>query len=145
MVFKNIRIPKRGGGTRLQRVKVLASGKYKFVKNLTKSRSAKKPTKTKTKRSVRKTAKKKRKGGKSLTQTAFKWLRMAALVAPAADNAMRHGIQRLPADIVYDYTGFNMQDGSFDAKRLMRGWGPYAAACLTTYGIPKLVNMIRRL
>lgn len=34
MVYKNIRIPKRGGGTRLQRVQVLKSGKYKFVKNL---------------------------------------------------------------------------------------------------------------
>ncbi len=31
--YKNIRIKKPGGGTRLQRVKVLASGKYKFVKN----------------------------------------------------------------------------------------------------------------
>ena len=33
MTYKNIRIKKRGGGTRLQRVQVLASGKYKFVKN----------------------------------------------------------------------------------------------------------------
>ena len=36
--FKNIRIKKRGGGTRLQRVQVLASGKYKFVKNLVKGK-----------------------------------------------------------------------------------------------------------
>ena len=35
--FKNIRLKKRGGGTRLQRVKVLKSGKFKFVKNLKKS------------------------------------------------------------------------------------------------------------
>jgi len=33
MAFKNIRIKKRGGGYRTQRVQVLASGKYKFVKN----------------------------------------------------------------------------------------------------------------
>ena len=32
--FKNIRIKMRGGKTRLQRVQVLASGKYKFVKNI---------------------------------------------------------------------------------------------------------------
>lgn len=38
--YKNIRIKKRGGGTRLQRVKVLASGKYKFVKNPTRSRTS---------------------------------------------------------------------------------------------------------
>jgi len=36
--YKDIRIKKRGGGTRLQRVQVLASGKYKFVKNLVKGK-----------------------------------------------------------------------------------------------------------
>lgn len=45
--YKNIRIKKRGGGTRLQRVQVLASGKYKFVKNISKS-STKTTTKKKT-------------------------------------------------------------------------------------------------
>ena len=35
-MFKIIRIKKAGGGTRLQKVKVLASGKYRFVKNTTK-------------------------------------------------------------------------------------------------------------
>jgi len=33
--FKNIRIKMKNGKTRLQRVQVLASGKFKFVKNLT--------------------------------------------------------------------------------------------------------------
>jgi len=37
MVEKIIKIKKRGGGTRLQRVKVLASGKFRFIKNKTKS------------------------------------------------------------------------------------------------------------
>lgn len=32
--YKNIRMKKKGGGTRIQRVQVLASGKYKFVKNI---------------------------------------------------------------------------------------------------------------
>ena len=36
LLLKTIRIKKPGGGTRLQKVKVLASGKYKFVKNTTK-------------------------------------------------------------------------------------------------------------
>jgi hypothetical protein len=35
-LIKTIKIKKKGGGTRLQNVKVLASGKYKFVKNTTK-------------------------------------------------------------------------------------------------------------
>jgi len=37
MSFKIITIKKRGGGTRKQRVQVLASGKFKFVKNKTRS------------------------------------------------------------------------------------------------------------
>jgi len=35
--YKNIRIKKKGGGTRTQRVRVLASGKYRFVKNPSRS------------------------------------------------------------------------------------------------------------
>ena len=35
-MIKTIKIKKAGGGTRLQKVKVLASGKYRFVKNTTK-------------------------------------------------------------------------------------------------------------
>ncbi len=38
--FKNIRIKMKNGKSRLQRVQVLASGKYKFVKNLTKGRTS---------------------------------------------------------------------------------------------------------
>jgi len=36
--YKNIHIPMKNGKTRLQRVQVLASGKYKFVKNLVKGK-----------------------------------------------------------------------------------------------------------
>lgn len=50
VTYKTIRIKKKGGGTRAQRVQVLASGKYKFVKN----------PGTKTKRSKRTVAKKAR-------------------------------------------------------------------------------------
>ena len=38
MPIKTIRIRKAGGGTRLQKVEVLKSGKYKFVKNGKKTR-----------------------------------------------------------------------------------------------------------
>jgi len=51
--YKNITIKKRGGGTRKQRVQVLASGKYKFVKNLTKGKR-KKGKKTTKRRSTSK-------------------------------------------------------------------------------------------
>ena len=61
--FKNIQIKKRGGGTRLQRVQVLASGKYKFVKNLTKGR--KKPSSSTTTRRRKASSKAKRMGKNS--------------------------------------------------------------------------------
>jgi hypothetical protein len=51
VTYKNIRIPKRGGGSRLQRVKVLKSGKYQFVKNLTKGASKPRKSNKKRKRS----------------------------------------------------------------------------------------------
>ena len=69
MTFKNIKIKKRGGGTRLQRVQVLASGKYKFVKNLTKSvktSPSKKAVKTTSKRKVRKLGKPKKRRTKTI-------------------------------------------------------------------------------
>tara|TARA_B100001013_G_scaffold274831_1_gene175348 strand:- start:1231 stop:1485 length:255 start_codon:yes stop_codon:yes gene_type:complete len=55
--YKTIRIAKVNGGSRLQRVMVLANGKYRFVKN-TKTRgiSKRKPKKSTRKYQVRKTA-----------------------------------------------------------------------------------------
>jgi len=44
--YKNITIPMKNGKTRKQRVQVLASGKYKFVKNLVKGKGKTKTTKT---------------------------------------------------------------------------------------------------
>ena len=60
--YKNIRIKKAGGGTRLQKVQVLASGKYKFVKNNTKTRKTKPKTRKFTTRKRRTT----RRGDKTL-------------------------------------------------------------------------------
>lgn len=48
--YKNIRIKMKGGKTRLQRVQVLASGKYKFVKNLVKTKRGGRASPTSTKR-----------------------------------------------------------------------------------------------
>ena len=53
-MIKTIKIKKAGGGTRLQKVKVLASGKYRFVKNtvkgaVRKTRKAGRPAYTKPK------------------------------------------------------------------------------------------------
>ena len=74
--IKNIKMKKKGGGYRLQRVQVLRSGKYKFLKNITKkskasTRSKPRSTKTAT-RSTRKTTKK----GKVRTMAKRKYYRM---------------------------------------------------------------------
>lgn len=59
--YKNIRIPMKNGKTRLQRVQVLASGKYKFVKNIG----------SKTRKTVKKTAKRVRRsaGSRKVSKT----------------------------------------------------------------------------
>jgi len=61
LLLKTIRIKKPSGGTRLQRVKVLASGKYRFVKNTTKgmvrkTRQAGRKAYEKTKKKVKRTS-----------------------------------------------------------------------------------------
>ena len=81
-----------------------------------------------------------------MTRTAFKLVRIAALAAPAIYTAT----QSIPAEqkvnqILNDYTGYNMAAGNWKAERLLRGWGGYLGACLTTYGIPKLIGIIRKL
>jgi len=155
--FKNIRIKKPGGGTRLQRVKVLASGKYKFVKNLTKSKS--RTTKSKTTRRkkrnnpvrrVNRTARRRRrnrKGGSNLQAKIFKWIRFGALVAPAAYTAMQHkgDMQHAIEHGLYRYTGWSGDRQTWEWQGLLEGWGPFLGACLATYGIPKLMGIIRRL
>ena len=80
------------------------------------------------------------------TQKIMKYVRLAALVAPAAFHAVRAGTPEYKArNIIMRYTGFDMNDGRFHGQYLAEGWGPYVAAVATTYGIPKLAGMIRGL
>ena len=58
--YKWITVKKPNGGRRKQKVKVLANGKYRFVKNTTKRRTTKKVTKRKRRTTRRKTTKKRR-------------------------------------------------------------------------------------
>jgi len=91
--------------------------------------------------------KKKRRGGKSLTTTAFKLVRLGALAAPAV-NELVFGADT-PAGrvkhVIKAYTGYDMYSGTFAFENLARGWLPYIGACLVTYGVPKLTSIIRRL
>jgi hypothetical protein len=86
-----------------------------------------------------------KKGGFN-TQKIFKYVRWAALGAPAARIAtlqtstpdkLRRGIEA--------YTGYNIENGQFNLGKLAEGWGPYLTASVTTYGIPKLISIIRGL
>jgi len=107
----------------------------------------------KTKRRTRKLGrKKKRRGGKSLQQTAFKYLRIGALAAPGAIYAAQPlALDQKLNEIFRVYTGVNVKHSiesnefQFDWKRLLMGWGPFLGATLMTYGIPKIAGIIRRL
>lgn len=146
--FKTIRIKKRGGGTRLQRVRVLASGKFRFVKNTSKRKTSRtrkvNPTR---RRGVRRMARrKKRRGGKSIAQQAMKWIRIGALVAPAVNDIVtQDSMENKLRMLSQHYTGYDPVTGTFNFADLAAGWGPYLGAVLTTYGIPKIASIIRRL
>jgi len=91
--------------------------------------------------------KKKRGGGKSISRTAFKWIRIGALVGPAAiEFALGADTPTGKAlTVLRKYTGYDHYTQTFKFESLIEGWGPYVGAVLTTYGIPKLVSIIRRL
>jgi len=84
--FKNIRIKMRGGKTRLQRVQVLASGKYKFVKNLTKGRATRRRASPKVR--TRRTASTK---GKSMGKNNSKMFRTLGAKGAIEDFAWGFG------------------------------------------------------
>jgi len=122
------------------------------IKKLGRSRSKSKRTKTTTrkksnpKRRITNLARrKKRRSGKSITRTAFKFIRIGALAAP---GLIRASSQTEPSKMLQAgfgcYGGFNL-DGNFDWGLLTKTWSPYLATCLATYGIPKLVGIIRKL
>jgi len=78
----------------------------------------------------------------------MKWMRVGALVGPAAYAVMNpHGGDKryIPVDILKYYSGYNIETGQFHFEDLAKGWGPYLAATLVTYGIPKLAGIIRKL
>jgi hypothetical protein len=111
--YKNIRIKKKGGGTRIQRVQVLASGKYKFVKNTGSKSNRKASSKPKTKRRTNTVArKKKRRSSRSFT------LPLAALGGVVAGVARRtpRGPTLVEDIIKGDWNGF-----LYDAREVLAG------------------------
>lgn len=125
----------------------LAKAKAKLGKGTKRvSKTTRKSNPKKTKK-VKKMAKKKRRSGKSMTRTAFKLIRLGALVAPAIGVGMRtdlNGEQKFRVGIQY-YTGYDYRTGTWNPSNLLRGWGAYLGAVVATYGIPKIASILRRL
>ena len=88
----------------------------------------------------------KRKGGKSLQSQVFKWLRVGALVAPAINDVLRgQTTQQKAVFVIESYSGYNIDKGQWKWEWMARGWTPFLLTSLATYGIPKLMGIIRRL
>ena len=125
-----IRIPKRGGGTRLQKVKVLASGKYRFMKN-PKSKGKSSPKKSsKTKRKVKKTAKKKRRRKRGMTIPLAVVGGLAAGLAEPAQKMLEGDFEYALALLSRNYTGFRPGTGTWEPSYLRNGMLPLVAGLL---------------
>lgn len=137
---------------------ITARGKRFIVDSLAKARAKlgkrRKSKKTRTSNPKKTTKKgkrsmgkrKRRRGGKSMTRTAFKLIRLGALAAPALIELTRSGPMDQKIRRAFTrYTGYDVDTGQFHPEYLAIGWGPYLMACLTTYGIPKVTSIIRRL
>ena len=81
-----------------------------------------------------------------MTRTAFKLIRLGALIGGGAAEGMQY--TRTEDKIIgglLSYGGYDWSGKKFNLATLGRAWMPYVAACLVTYGIPKLTSIIRRL
>lgn len=117
------------------------------IKKTTPTRKRAPATKKKTqKRRKKKVTKNKRKGGKSMTRTMFKLIRMGSLAAPAIVQAARPmPVEWKLKEIFTIYSGFNFHENKWQPHRLLEGYGAFLGATLATVGIPKLTGIIRRI
>lgn len=118
----------------MQRVQVLKSGKYKFVKNPGKggkkrAKSSRKKTKTKKKGKKRSYSRKKKGGNVTKKNNKLTHRRLNDICA-VGDAAIRQGLGYLESDnpawitngLPEVYTGYNIQAKNWKAGRLARGW-----------------------
>lgn len=131
--FKNIRIKKKGGGSRTQRVQVLASGKYKFVKN--KSRSSR-VTKSKSKKTYKRrkyNLVRRRKRGRRRKSFTIPLAPIGGLMAGMAgpiESAMNGDLTTALALITRNYTGFDTNTNQLHLPNLQFGLLPLAVGLL---------------
>jgi len=131
MSFKNIRIPKRGGGTRVQRVQVLKSGKYKFVKNkASRSLKKKKTSKKTTRRRFGLARRKRKRGARKFTIPLAPVLGLAAGMAAPAQKILAGDLNTGIAWLSMNYTGFDPRTGNWSLEAMKAGLLPLAIGLL---------------
>lgn len=78
------------------------------------------------------------------TQKIFKYMRIGALALPAATTLMSTAsVPQKINQLKSDYFGIDA-NGNFSLNRAAKGWMPFIAATVLTYGVPKLASMIRK-
>lgn len=86
-----------------------------------------------------------RKAGFINTRSIFKYARVGALLAPAAFDIIKEPNQNGIGNMIYHYTGYNVNDGSWQWQGLLTGWTPFIATTAITAGVQKATAMIKRL
>jgi len=142
----NIRIKKPGGGTRMQRVKVLASGKFKFIKNKPGARASPKAKPKKSKPKSRKTPTKVGGGstGRRRQGIASKVTSFIALIVGLSPifKAFQTGAGNMTVfanEVQRMYTGVD-RTGKFNPANLLEGYAPIAGAIAFKKGIGALMR-----
>jgi len=130
----------KNGKTRTQRVKVLANGKYKFVKNSgsRSTKTTKKVTKRRTKRVPRRRAKRRRRI-KSKKIPILPLAGLGVALAKPIENALAGDYKGALAELGARFTGYNYQSQVFDPKyALMNGYLPVVAGSIGSKVATKL-------
>lgn len=132
MSFKNIRIKKRGGGTRLQRVQVLKSGKFKFVKNIksrvqkvTKRRKKSNPKRRKTRMARRRRGRRRY----SMTIPLAPIAGLAVTFGEPIKYAMAGDMTGVVNSVKWNVLGVQA-DGSWNVGQFIANWMPTIAGAL---------------
>ncbi len=124
-----IRIKKPGGGTRMQRVQVLKSGKFKFIKNVkggAKPKAAAKPRGKASRTSPKKQGGTPRMARKksSIVNRAFNLGLLLLAFAPAIDKLLRGA----PIQSYVDLYTAGLSKGRFSKEFAIQAYGPVAAS-----------------
>lgn len=128
-----IRVKKPGGGTRMQRVKVLKSGKFKFIKNVkggAKPKVGKKAAKPRGKKARTSPGRRKPRMARKKSSMANRIANLLLLLltfSPAINIAIKNinNTPEIMRRLQLAYTGIG-KDGTFAISRLAEGWAPVA-------------------